>query len=189
MEGVRKSTVTLRLWEVGATNEWVDQFGCARGDREREVTRRLARVLAHEAKSEPHPTTTEFTVSATSTATAQSPSELVQGPAVTTPVALKQRCDSLPAALTFTGRGPTAESITARWPTAAKGTGAARACSLAMTQHDEAVGVMPITVVQATLTCGQTTVSVEAAKSPPGRSGVDVLSDKLMQAFAAQLCR
>jgi hypothetical protein len=189
LEEGAKTTVSFRLWEVGATIEWVDQFTCDTADLAPQVTKRLGRVVAHQTKSEPHRTTTEFTVSATPAPIAETPSELIQGPAVTTPVTLKQRCDTLPQAITFTARGPTAESITARWPAAAKGTGAPRACSLAMTQHDESVGVMNLTVVQATLTCGEASVTVEAAKSPPGRSGIDVLSDKLMQAFAARLCR
>ncbi len=181
------ATVDLRLWEVGAPVEWVDHLTCPTKDLGAKVSARLGEVLAHQTRSERHETTTEFDAAPTAGAEGSS-GELLAGPAVTTPVTLKQRCDALPGTLTFTTHGPTAESIAARWPAAAKGTGPARSCSLAMTQHEES-GLMNMTVVTATLTCGQTTVSTEAAKSPPGRSGIDVLSDKVMQEFAARLCR
>lgn len=109
---------------------------------------------------------------------------------ITTAISFPKTCAALPTQLTVTPAGPLADSIVARWkPGGARGS--AQACTLSFSEHTEDSEVAgPVVVVGTLLTCSSTIVSAEVAKSPfLKRTGVDLVSEKLVSGLAMKLCK
>lgn len=108
---------------------------------------------------------------------------------VTKAVTLKTSCDGLPKALRVTTPGPLADSVAARWTASTAGSGSARDCGLKLTTHDERMVGSSVTVVSASLTCGDVTTTAESTTQQLGaRTPVDILSARLVVHLAARLC-
>lgn len=75
------------------------------------------------------------------------------------------------------------------WAASTAGSGSARDCGLKLTTHDERMVGSSMTVVSASLTCGDVTTTAESTTQQLGaRTPVDILSARLVVHLAARLC-
>ncbi|PZR06654.1 MAG: hypothetical protein DI536_29495 [Archangium gephyra] len=128
----------------------------------------------------------KFVLSATEDAKAGVAGAFAGEAVVSTPVTGVKACDSAPSLLEVSGSDPLAKSVSTRWSASKIGKAPGRSCTLSETMRDER-GIVQVTVVTATLSCGEVSVAGElatAAKNP-----VDVLSAKLVKQLATRLCR
>ena len=107
----------------------------------------------------------------------------------TTPVIFKKTCAAMPTKLVITPAGILADSLIARW-TPMGATAAPLVCTLTFNEHTESGQGEVMTIMTTLLTCSSNIVTVELAKSVPGRrSTVDLVSERLVQGLATKLCK
>lgn len=95
-------------------------------------------------------------------------------------------CEGAPGLLEVSGLEPLAKSVSTRWAASKIGGGAGRKCTLSETRRNESA-VMPMTVITATLTCGETSVATELATI--AKTPVENMSAKLVKSLSERLCR
>jgi hypothetical protein len=171
-------------WEPAAGDQLVAAASGTAGEAEKLTTRVVAELIENKGLRKARTVIAEL-----APATAADP--FSSSPKVSDPVVFKKTCAAMPAHLTVTPAGVTAESIAARWAPAGA-TGPAQPCTLAFSTHveggDSMLGAM--TIVTAALSCGPNTVATEVAQTGLAKSTpVAVISERLTQALAAKFCR
>lgn len=106
--------------------------------------------------------------------------------AVTSAVSGVKTCDLAPSLIEVVGSDPLAKSIATRWAASKVGTAQGRKCTLSETTREER-GLMKLTVVTATLVCGDVAVASELATM--AKNPVDTLSGNLVKMLSQRLCR
>ena len=185
---VRKNQASARgiNWEPAADDQVVAAATGPVEDSENLAARVVGDLIAEEGLRKPRKAVADF-------APADVPDPFSASPTVSTPIDFKKTCAAMPARLSVTPAGVTAESIAARWAPPGM-TGPARACTLSFSSHVESGASLgmtsPTTIVTAVLTCGPHTVATEVAPELMfPRSPVEMVSDRLPQALVAKFCQ